>query len=102
MVSKHVKPVDLGHSLLLEDLARGASACGAGRLHFVKFETAKVHQAIDFIEEKGLHRCISMNSGSGRSSADSCGASDSGNTVGRIKATGGGAFKFSELFEVGR
>lgn len=28
----------------------------AGRLHFVKFESAKVEDAIAFIEEKGLHR----------------------------------------------
>ena len=27
----------------------------AGKLHFVKFETAKIGQAIDFIEAKGLH-----------------------------------------------
>lgn len=28
----------------------------SGRLHFVKFESARVEDAIAFIEEKGLHR----------------------------------------------
>lgn len=30
--------------------------CDAGRLHFAKFESARVEDAIAFIEEKGLHR----------------------------------------------
>lgn len=29
----------------------------AGRLHFVKFESSRVEDAIQFIEAKGLHRC---------------------------------------------
>jgi type II pantothenate kinase len=36
-------------------LAAAAAAC-VGRLHFVKFETGRVEDAIAFIEAKGLHR----------------------------------------------
>ena len=52
-----------------------------GKLHFVKFETAKVDECIDFIEAKGLHR----RNGSGAPM--------------RVKATGGGAFKYAEVGE---
>ena len=61
----------------------------AGKLHFVKFETAKVEQVVDFIEAKGLLR-----------PAAPPGSADSGDQRVSIKATGGGAFKFAELFEV--
>ncbi len=33
----------------------------AGKLHFVKFETSRVEDAIDFIEAKGLHRHYGRN-----------------------------------------
>lgn len=33
-----------------------AVVCGVGRLHFVKFETSRVEDCIDFISAKGLHR----------------------------------------------
>jgi hypothetical protein len=39
-------------------------SCGlnpAGKLHFVKFETSRVEDAIDFIEAKGLHRYCGRN-----------------------------------------
>lgn len=29
----------------------------AGKLHFVKFETSRVEDAVAFIEAKGLHHC---------------------------------------------
>ncbi|XP_057417787.1 pantothenate kinase 2-like [Lotus japonicus] len=51
-----------------------------GRLHFVKFETNKINECLDFIYSKNLHH--------GR---------ESSNTI--IKATGGGAFKYAELFK---
>jgi len=57
----------------------------AGKLHFVKFETAKVEQVFEFIEAKGLLRPPGSTGAEQRVS---------------IKATGGGAFKFAELFEV--
>ena len=55
-----------------------------GKLHFVKFETANIEQVLDFIEAKGLLR----------------GSGDSADKLVSIKATGGGAFKYAELFEV--
>ncbi|KAL8224569.1 hypothetical protein R6Q57_020044 [Mikania cordata] len=45
----------------------------SGRLYFVKFETSKINECLDFISSKQLH----------------C----------RVKATGGGAFKFADLFK---
>lgn len=51
----------------------------AGKLHFVKFETVKVDECINFIEAKGLHR----RNGSAAPM--------------RVKATGGGAYKFADV-----
>ncbi|KAI3673513.1 hypothetical protein L6452_39635 [Arctium lappa] len=50
-----------------------------GRLHFVKFETTKINECLEFIHSKQLHR------------------GDDNNAV--IKATGGGAYKFADLFK---
>lgn len=80
--------LDIGGSLIkLIYFSRGlvsmdsrAAAPRGGKLHFVKFETAKVEECIDFIEAKGLHR----RNGSGMPM--------------RVKATGGGAFKYAEIF----
>ena len=52
----------------------------------MKFETAKVEQVFEFIEAKGLLRPP--------------GSAGAGDQRVSIKATGGGAFKFAELFEV--
>ncbi|KAL4425789.1 hypothetical protein ABPG75_009805 [Micractinium tetrahymenae] len=60
----------------------GAPPPRGGKLHFVKFETAKVDECIAFIEAKGLHR-----------STDGSGGKM------RVKATGGGAYKYAELFK---
>ena len=60
----------------------------AGKLHFVKFETADIEQVLEFIEAKGLLRTAGRGSG---------GVADQ---LVSIKATGGGAFKYAELFEV--
>ncbi|GLC40183.1 hypothetical protein PLESTB_000260200 [Pleodorina starrii] len=54
-----------------------------GKLHFVKFETSRVEDVIDFIEAKGLHRYCGRN----------------GTKEMRVKATGGGAYKYSEAFK---
>ncbi|XP_027333436.1 pantothenate kinase 2-like isoform X3 [Abrus precatorius] len=59
-----------------------------GRLHFVKFETSKINECLDFIYSKQLH-C-------GGESHYSDTVTDR-NAI--IKATGGGAFKYSELFK---
>ena len=59
---------------------------GAGKIHFVKFETQRIDDCINFIEAKGLHRTHNGN----------------GEPDGRVRivATGGGAFKYAEKFEV--
>ncbi|KAL0327261.1 UNVERIFIED_CONTAM: Pantothenate kinase [Sesamum angustifolium] len=62
-----------------------------GRLHFFKFETSKVNDCIDFISSELLRHC---------------GARDNEAPIGGkniikhlMKATGGGAFKFADLFK---
>ncbi|XP_058192613.1 pantothenate kinase 2 [Rhododendron vialii] len=62
-----------------------------GRLHFVKFETAKINECLDFISSKQLHR------GGLDARHWNSDAPDNENAV--IKATGGGAFKFADLFK---
>ncbi|KAL3694170.1 hypothetical protein R1sor_007821 [Riccia sorocarpa] len=78
-----------------------------GRLHFVKFETSKINECLDFIQSKRLH-CTNL--------ADSAlfDPSVPGSGEGAIvkflivdifplsiicKATGGGAFKYAEVFK---
>ena len=56
-------------------------------MHFVKFETARIDDCIDFIEAKGLHRTLN---GAGKPEGKV-----------RIVATGGGAFKYADKFQVG-
>ncbi|XP_073142148.1 pantothenate kinase 1 [Henckelia pumila] len=59
----------------------------SGTLHFLKFETSKICECVQFISSKLLHHS---------------GARDVANQAShktRIKATGGGAFKFTELFK---
>lgn len=53
---------------------------GGGRLHFRKFETSKMEQCLKFIEQKRLYL-----------------GAEGGKAV--VKATGGGAFKNSKLFQ---
>ena len=67
-------------------LTESCLAC-AGKLHFVKFETSQVQQCMDFIQAKGLHHHWAQHS-------------DASPRPTRVKATGGGAFKYAELFEV--
>ncbi|TVU10156.1 hypothetical protein EJB05_43667 [Eragrostis curvula] len=61
-----------------------------GRLHFVKFETGKLNECLDFISSKQLHRG-GVDSPSWRSGAQP------DDIV--IKATGGGAYKYADLFK---
>lgn len=65
-----------------------------GRLHFVKFETHKINECIDFIESKKLyssnmfcHDAYKVEPSQGLYEGPT------------IKATGGGAFKFADLFK---
>ncbi|XP_068663639.1 pantothenate kinase 2-like [Aristolochia californica] len=64
--------------------------CG-GKLHFMKFETVKLNECLHFISSKQLHV--------GGRSTHSCrsGASNDNGVV--IKATGGGAHKFADIFQ---
>ncbi|KAG2675869.1 hypothetical protein I3760_12G026600 [Carya illinoinensis] len=61
-----------------------------GRLHFVKFETSKINDCLDFIYSKQLHR-------GGMDARWHSELPANENTV--IKATGGGAYKFADLFK---
>ncbi|XP_019417441.1 PREDICTED: pantothenate kinase 2-like [Lupinus angustifolius] len=58
-----------------------------GRLHFVKFETGKINECLDFLSSKQLH-CGGLESH--YTDADQ-------NAI--IKATGGGAYKYADLFK---
>lgn len=67
-----------------KDVPDGSSGSQkGGKLHFVKFETCSMEQCLDFIEAKGLHRYWH---------------SGGNNGLMRVKATGGGAYKFAEVF----
>ena len=86
--------MDLGGSLvkLVYFSPSGTDASGravaGGRLHFRKFPSAHLNDCMDFIEFKKLHV-----GGSGTTEGD---GEDGGVTV---KATGGGAYKFSKTFQ---
>ncbi|XP_057988510.1 pantothenate kinase 2 isoform X2 [Hevea brasiliensis] len=62
-----------------------------GRLHFVKFETRKINECLDFISSKQLHRGGIDTHGWLSEAPANCSAV--------IKATGGGAYKFADLFK---
>ncbi|KAM0979547.1 hypothetical protein ACFX13_015672 [Malus domestica] len=62
-----------------------------GRLHFVKFETNKINECLDFIYSKQLHR--------GGTDARIWNPDAPTNESSVIKATGGGAYKFADLFK---
>jgi len=68
----------------------------AGKLHFVKFETARIDECIDFIEAKGLHRVSSLDGGGG----DAPDGADAPDSKVRFVATGGGAYKYADKFQV--
>uniref|UniRef100_A0A9I9CE58 Pantothenate kinase 2 n=1 Tax=Cucumis melo TaxID=3656 RepID=A0A9I9CE58_CUCME len=63
-----------------------------GRLHFVKFETSKINECLDFIHSKQLHRGACNDLPHWHSD-------DPANENAIIKATGGGAYKFADLFK---
>eukprot|EP00850_Spirogloea_muscicola_P019956 SM000203S06132 [mRNA] locus=s203:2:2632:- [translate_table: standard] len=66
-----------------------------GRLHFVKFETNKLSDALDFIESKQLH---SYNTIGLEGQEDTVWGYGAGRGT-TIKATGGGAFKYAHIFK---
>lgn len=80
------QPAGMRHCTHFEDIFFSVSDCRAGKLHFVKFETAKIEEALEFIKANCLHTRDTGNGGEKK--------------VVRIMATGGGAYKFSEIFQV--
>ncbi|KAK6924844.1 Damage-control phosphatase ARMT1-like, metal-binding domain [Dillenia turbinata] len=62
-----------------------------GRLHFVKFETHKINECLDFIHSKQLHW--------GGLDPHQWTSEAPNNENAIIKATGGGAYKFADLFK---
>ncbi|KAA6417475.1 MAG: pantothenate kinase 2, partial [Trebouxia sp. A1-2] len=62
-----------------------SSSHTGGNLHFVKFETSKIGQCLDFIKSKNLHHC--PDNGQGKKPQM------------RVQATGGGAFKYADMFQ---
>ncbi|XP_057855485.2 pantothenate kinase 2 isoform X2 [Cryptomeria japonica] len=71
-------------------ITRRRSPILGGRLHFVRFETSKLDDCLNFIQSKNLHRGQSFHE-----------RGISGFTDGEpiIKATGGGAYKFADIFK---
>uniref|UniRef100_A0A0C9RHX8 TSA: Wollemia nobilis Ref_Wollemi_Transcript_19386_963 transcribed RNA sequence n=1 Tax=Wollemia nobilis TaxID=56998 RepID=A0A0C9RHX8_9CONI len=61
-----------------------------GRLHFVKFETSKLNDCLNFIKSKKLHNGQNLHHWTIKES-------NNGDPI--IKATGGGAFKFTDIFK---
>ena len=73
--------LDIGGSLVkLAYFVRNPLDYGGGKLRFEKFETSRIEDCMDFIERKRLHK-----------------RKNSAQPI-RIKATGGGAFKYADLF----
>ncbi|KAH9301546.1 hypothetical protein KI387_013129, partial [Taxus chinensis] len=61
-----------------------------GRLHFVRFETSKLNDCLSFIQSKNLHCGQNFHERAISESRD-------GDPI--IKATGGGAYKFADIFK---
>ncbi|KAI3997711.1 hypothetical protein MKX01_040684 [Papaver californicum] len=81
----------LKERLGLSNVSRRSYPILGGRLHFVKFETRKINECLDFIHSKQLHR------GGIDPRGWSSEAPNNDNAV--IKATGGGAYRFTDLFK---
>ena len=81
--------------------------CGGkgGRLHFKKFPSAHLEECMEFIEFKGLHlgsRGAEDEDGAEDGAEDGDGDGDGGedeDARATVKATGGGAHKFSKVFQ---
>lgn len=72
--------LDIGGSLIkLVYFSKDPLESGGGKLHFIKFETSMIDDCMAFIESKRLHK-----------------RKNSSLPI-RVKATGGGAFKFAEV-----
>ncbi|KAF8364731.1 hypothetical protein HHK36_033288 [Tetracentron sinense] len=85
------RKMSLNERLGVSNVNRRSYPILGGRLHFVKFETTKINECLDFIYSKQLHRG-GMDSRCWHSRAPA-------NENAVIKATGGGAYKFTDLFK---
>lgn len=91
-----------------------STICVAGKLHFVKFETAKVEECIAFIKAKGAYGCLILDAKRffilhhSQARRHACQPTvcclsglhlshDGSGTRMRVKATGGGAYKFADV-----
>ena len=98
--------VDLGGSLVkLVYFRPDGGECGGkgGRLHFKKFPSAHLEECMEFIEFKGLHLgSRGAEDEDGAEDGDGDGDGDGGedeDARATVKATGGGAHKFSKVFQ---
>lgn len=92
--------MDLGGSLVkLVYFRPDGGECGGrgGRLHFRKFPSAHLEDCMEFIEFKGLHLGSRGAEDGGEDGAED-GAEDE-DARATVKATGGGAHKFSKVFQ---
>ena len=91
--------VDIGGSLakLVYFSGRGGGA-GGGAMHFVKFETSRLGQLVEFIEQKDLLCAGSVGAGGG-SGGTGGGGVGAGEQHVAVRATGGGALKHAATFE---
>jgi hypothetical protein len=90
--------LDLGGSLVKLVYFRpdgGADGARGGRLHFKKFPSAHLDDCLEFIEFKGLHLGSSAVTRGDDAEAE---ADDEDARAVTVKATGGGAYKFSKVF----
>jgi len=91
--------LDLGGSLVKLVYFRpdgGADGARGGRLHFKKFPSAHLDDCLEFIEFKGLHLGSSAVTRGDDAEAE---ADDEDARAVTVKATGGGAYKFSKVFQ---
>ncbi|CAM6128447.1 unnamed protein product [Calypogeia fissa] len=99
--SRHQEHSSKGKNAARADIRKAAYLAGirggfpilGGRLHFVKFETAKLNECLDFIQSKKLHHPSLL--GGMDESALANGLIEGAT----IKATGGGAFKYADVFK---
>ncbi|CAN1347721.1 Pantothenate kinase 2 [Linum perenne] len=89
--SNYRRAMTLREKLGISNGSRRSFPVLGGRLHFVKFETTKINECLEFISSKQLH-CCGVDAGNGLP-----GTTANSNAV--IKATGGGAYKFADLFK---
>ncbi|CAH1755830.1 1235_t:CDS:10 [Entrophospora sp. SA101] len=96
--------VDIGGSLAkVVYFSRRPNSSNGGRLNFIKFETEKIDECIDFIANLVFARTRSINQQSDSTANNNNGNDNDGNDNSNgkvvIKATGGGAHKYYKIFQ---